>query len=69
MIKENIGKKNAQDERNGMIMNTMGRGNSMGSGKNNLIFGEDIFDIRMQGGNINYLNIMELGNNFRMTFF
>jgi hypothetical protein len=52
-----------------MIMNTMGRGKSMGSGKNSLVFGEDRLEVRMHKGCLNCLNGMELGNNARMTFF
>jgi hypothetical protein len=46
-IRENIGRKTAQDKRNGMIMNTMGRGKSLGSGKNILVFGYDRLEVRM----------------------
>jgi hypothetical protein len=46
-----------------MIMNTMGRGNSMGSGKNSLVFGEDQLEVTMHRGCLNCLNRMELGNN------
>jgi hypothetical protein len=55
--------------RNGMIMNTTGSGKSMGSGKNNLVFGEDRLKVRMHRGCLNCLNGMELGNNFQMAFF
>jgi hypothetical protein len=37
-IRENIGRNTTWDKRNGMIMNTTGRGKSLGSGKNNLVF-------------------------------
>jgi hypothetical protein len=43
-----------------MIMNTIGRGKSMGSGKNNLMFGDDRLEGRMNRGCFNYLNGMEL---------
>jgi hypothetical protein len=33
MIRPNIGRKTAQDERDGMIMDSMGRGSLFGSGK------------------------------------
>jgi hypothetical protein len=46
-----------------MIMNTMGRGKSMGSGKNGLVLGEDRLEVRMHIGCLNCLNGMELGNN------
>jgi hypothetical protein len=52
-----------------MIMNTMGRGKSMASGKNDLDFGEDRLEVRMHKGCIDCLNGMELGNNSLMTFF
>jgi hypothetical protein len=52
-----------------MIMNTSRRGNSMGSGKNNLVLGEDRLEFMMHRGCLNYLNGMELGNDAQMTFF
>ena len=52
-----------------MIMNTIGRGKSLGSGKNKLVFGYHRLEVRMHGGCLNFLNGMELGNNTRMTFF
>jgi hypothetical protein len=36
MIRENIGRKIAKDKGNGMIMNTVGRGKSLRSGKKSL---------------------------------
>jgi hypothetical protein len=69
IIRLNIGRKIVRDKRNGMIMNTMGRGKSMGSGKNSLVFGYDRLEVMMHGGCLNCLNGMELGNNARMTFF
>jgi hypothetical protein len=63
MIRENIGRKTSQDYRSGMIMNTMGRGKSMGSGKTRLVFGEDRLEVRMHRGCLNCLNGMELCNN------
>jgi hypothetical protein len=47
-----------------MIMNTTERGKSMGSGKNELVFGEDILEVRMHRGCLDCLNGMELGNNY-----
>jgi len=44
-------------------------GNSTGSGKNNLVLGEDRLEFMMHRGCLNYLNGMELGNDARMTFF
>jgi hypothetical protein len=52
-----------------MIMNTMGRRKSIWSGKNDLVFGEDRLEVRMHRVCLNYLNGMELGNNYRMAFF
>jgi hypothetical protein len=52
-----------------MIMNTMGRGKSMGSGKKKLVLGDNRLEVRMHRGCLNCLNGMELGNNSRMTFF
>jgi hypothetical protein len=45
-----------------MIMNTMGRGKSMGW-KNGLVFGDYRLEARMNKGCLNFLNGMELGNN------
>jgi hypothetical protein len=42
----NIGRKAARDKGNGMIMKTMGRRKSLGSGKNSLMFGEDGLEVR-----------------------
>jgi hypothetical protein len=63
MIRENIGRKTSQDERNGMNMNTMRREKSMGSGKNSLAFGEDRLEDMMHRRCLNFLNGIELGNN------
>ena len=52
-----------------MIMNTTRRGNSTGSGKNNLVFGDDRLEVRMHRECFNCLNGMELGNNSRVEFF
>jgi hypothetical protein len=62
-IRENIGRKTIENKGNGIIMNTMGRGKSLRSGKNKLVFGEDILEVRMHRGCLNCLNIMELGSN------
>jgi hypothetical protein len=69
MIRENIGRKTSQYERNGMIMDAMGRGKFLGSGKNNLVSGEDRLEVGMHRGCLNGLNGVELGNNSRMTLF
>jgi len=65
----NIGRKVVGDEGNGMIMNNMGRGKSLGSGKYSLMFGEDGLEVRMHKGCLSGLNGMELCNNVGMTFF
>jgi hypothetical protein len=39
-----------------MTMNNIGRGKSMGSIKNDLVFGEDILEVRMHRGCLDYLN-------------
>jgi hypothetical protein len=41
----------------------------MGSGKHDLVFGEDRLEVRMHRRCIDWLNSMELGNNSLMTFF
>jgi hypothetical protein len=63
MIRENIGRNIYWEERNVMIINTTGRMNSMGSGKDSLVFGEDRLEVKMHRGCLNLFNIMELGNN------
>jgi hypothetical protein len=64
-----IGKKDSWDKGNGIIMNTMGRRESLGSGKNHFIFREDGLEVLRNRGCLNCLYGMELGNNARMTFF
>jgi hypothetical protein len=62
-IRVNIGRKIVGDKGNGMIMNTTGRGNSLWSGKNILVFRYEILEVTMHEGCLNFLNGMELGNN------
>ena len=50
-------------------MNAMGRGKSMGSGKNGLVLVDDRLEVRMHTWCLNSLNGMELVNNSQMTFF
>jgi hypothetical protein len=69
MIRVNIGRKIARYERNGMIMDSTGRGKLFGSCKNNLVAREDILEAGMQRGCLNNMNGVELGNNARMSFF
>jgi hypothetical protein len=64
-----IGRKASWDKGNGMIMNTMGRRESLGSGKNHLMFREDGLEVLRHRGCLSGLYGMELGNNARMTFF
>jgi hypothetical protein len=69
MIRANIGRNTSRYERNGMIMDSMGRGMFFGSGKNNLVEGEDISKVEMHIGCLNNMNGVDLGNNARMTLF
>jgi hypothetical protein len=64
-----IGRKDVRDKENGMIMNTTTRRESLGSGKNNLMFREDGLEVPRHKGCLSGLNGMELCNNSRMTFF
>jgi hypothetical protein len=69
MIGTNIGRKDSWDKGNGMIMNTTGRRESLGSGKNHLMFRQDGLEVPWYTGCLSFLYGMELGNNARMTFF
>jgi hypothetical protein len=69
MIRENIGKNISQYERNGMTMESTRKEKLFGSGKNNLVVGEDILEVGMHRGCINNMNGVEMGNNARMTLF
>ena len=69
MIGMDIGRKDSWDKGNGMIMNTTGKRESLGSGKNNLMFREDGLEVLQHRGCLGCLYGMELGNNARMTFF
>jgi hypothetical protein len=69
MIGTNIGRKSSWDKGNGMIINTMGRRDSLGIGKKHLMFREDGLEVLRQRGCLSCLYGMELGNNARMTFF
>jgi hypothetical protein len=48
-----------------MIMNTMGMRNPLGSGKNNLMFGEDGLQGMQHKGCLSGMNGLELCNNSR----
>jgi hypothetical protein len=67
-IGTNIGRKDVRDKGNGMIMNTMGRRKSLGSGKNNLMFGEDGLEVLRHKTCLNGMNGMDLCNNDKITF-
>jgi hypothetical protein len=51
----NIGRKDFWDKGNGMIMNTMGRRESLGSGKNHLMFREDGLEVLRHRGCLSFL--------------
>jgi predicted membrane GTPase involved in stress response len=69
MIMENIWRKTIWYDKNGMIMDSMGKRKSPMSGKNNLVFGEDRLEFGMHKGCLNGFNGVEFGNNVGMTFF
>jgi hypothetical protein len=52
-----------------MIMNTTGRRESLGSGKDHLMFRKDGLEVLQHRGCLYLLYDMELGNNTRMNFF
>ena len=55
-IGTNIGRKAIRDKGNEMIMNTMGRGKSLGSIKNNSMFGEDGLEVMWHRGCLSGMN-------------
>jgi hypothetical protein len=55
MIRENIGRKTARNKGYGMIMNTTRSQNSLRSGKNILMSGENNLEVRMHRGCLNRL--------------
>jgi hypothetical protein len=59
MIGMDIGRKDSQDKGNRMIMNTTGRRESLGSGKNHLMFRQDGLEVLRHKGCLNGLNGME----------
>jgi len=69
MIGTDIGRNIVGDKGNGIIMNTIGRRESLGIGRNHLMFREDGLEVLWHRGCLNELNDMELCNNSRMTFF
>jgi hypothetical protein len=54
---------------NGMMMNTMRRRESLGSGKDQLMFRKDGLEVLRDWGCLYCLYVMELGDNTKMTFF
>jgi hypothetical protein len=68
-IGTNIGRKASWDKGNGMIMNTMGRREFPGSGKNHLMFREDGLEVTRNRGCLSCLYGMELRNNAQINFF
>jgi len=69
MIGMNIGRNVVRDKENGMIVKTKGRRNSLGSGKNNLMFGEDGLEVWWHEGCLSGMDGMELCNNVGMKSF
>jgi hypothetical protein len=64
-----IGRKASRYKGNGMIMNTVGRRDSLGSEKYHLMFREEGLEVLRHRGCLCCLYGMELGNDTRMTFF
>ena len=64
-----VGGKASWDKGNGMIMDTAGRGESLGSGEDCLMFRQDGLEVLGHGWDLGGLNGMELGYDTRMTFF
>jgi hypothetical protein len=52
-----------------MIMDSMGRGNFLGGGKNNMVEGEDRLEVEMHRMCVKIRNGVDSGYNSRMTFF
>ena len=69
MRRENIGRKNVWDQRNGMVMDFVGWGKDLGILENCVILVKDRLNFEVQKGCLNCLNEMELENDARMTFF
>jgi hypothetical protein len=68
-IRTNIGKKVAWCQGNGMIMNTTGRREALGSLKDQLMFIKDGLDVLQYRGSLCCFCGMEFGDNNRMTLF
>jgi hypothetical protein len=69
MIQTDIGRKASWYKGNRMIMNTIGRREALGSGKDQLMFRKDGLEVLRYGGCLCCLYDMELGDNTRMTLF
>ena len=63
MIRMDIGRKNALDERDGMLMDATGKGKGFRGGKNNLVVEEDRLEVGMHRRCLNNMNGAELGYN------
>jgi hypothetical protein len=68
-IQMDIGRKASRYKGNGMIMNTTGSRESLGSGKDHLMFRKNVLEVLWYRGCLYCLYGMELGNNTIMTFF
>jgi hypothetical protein len=64
-----IGRKYYGYKGSGMIMKTMGRRESLGRGKDQLMFRKDGLEVLRERGCLYFLYGMELGNNTKITFF
>jgi hypothetical protein len=69
IIQMDIGRKASEYKGNGMIMNTMGRRESLGGGKDQWMFRKDGLEVLWDRGCLCFLYGMELGDNTQMTFF
>jgi hypothetical protein len=58
-IGTDIGREASWDKGNGMIMNTTGRRESLGSGKDHLMFREDGLEVLRHRGCLSFLYVME----------
>jgi hypothetical protein len=67
-IQTDIGRKDSGYKGNGMIMKTTGRRESLGSGKDQLMFRKDVLEVLWDRGCLYCLYGMELGDNTKMTF-
>ena len=61
MIRPNIRRKTSWGERDGMIMESTGRGKFFRSGKNNLVAGNDRLEVGMHRRCLNYMKGFGVG--------